>query len=73
MTVFNLRVGESANITKIALLGSAKKRLNSLGITVGSSVTVLAYSLFNSGVLISCGAVRVGLRKSLANLIEVKK
>ena len=73
MNIYELKIGESGKITKINLTGGGATRLNSLGITVGKRVTALSYSLFKSSILIGCGAVRLGLRKSLAALIEVEK
>ena len=72
-SVFNLRQGESGKILSVNISGNAAVRLNSLGITVGKKITVLSYSLFKSAVLIGCGAVRLGIRKSLAKQIEVEK
>ena len=72
MSVYDLKAGDTAEIVKIDLSGSAASRLNSLGITSGKRVCVLAFSLFKSSVLIGCGAVRVGLRKAVADRIEVK-
>ena len=71
MSVYQLKAGESGEIVKIDISGGAAARLASLGITVGKRVTVLAFSLFKSSVLISCAAVRVGVRKALAKKIEV--
>lgn len=71
MNVFDLKMGEVAKIKRIDLTGSALERLLSLGIAVGETVEVLSYSLFKGSVLISCNAVRVGVRKSLAKKIEV--
>ena len=73
MNIYELKTGERAKITKINLTGGGAARLNSLGVTAGKYVTVLSYSLFKSSILIGCGAVRVGIRKSLATLIEVDK
>ena len=72
MSVYQLKAGESGEIVKIDISGGAAARLASLGITVGKRVTVLAFSLFKSSVLIGCGAVRLGVRKSLAKLIDVE-
>lgn len=71
MKVFDLEMGQTAKITRIDLDGSALERLNSLGVAVGGKIEVISFSLLKSSVLISCGAVRVGLRKSLAQKIEV--
>ncbi|MDE6867518.1 MAG: ferrous iron transport protein A [Clostridia bacterium] len=73
MSVYDLKAGESAKIVKIGISGSGAERLDSLGFAVGKTVTVLAFSLFKTGVLLGCGAVRVGVRKELAKLIEVEK
>lgn len=72
-SVFNLKTGESGKILAVNVSGNAAARLNSLGITAGKRITVLSYSLFKSAVLIGCGAVRLGIRKSLARQIEVEK
>lgn len=71
MSVFDLKAGDCARITDIALEGGARSRLDALGIKVGEKVEVIAFSLFKSSVLISCAAVRVGVRKALAKKIEV--
>ena len=73
MSVFDLKKGESGIINSCNLSGSSLARLNSLGITTGKKITVLSFSLFRGSVLIGCGAVRIGMRKSLAKSIEVKK
>lgn len=73
MSVFDLKKGESAYIKSSNLSGNAYTRLSSLGITAGRKVTVIAFSLFKSSVLLSCGAVRLAIRKSLAKQIEVEK
>lgn len=72
MRLFDLKQGETGQITSISLSGGMKERLNSLGIKVGEIVEVISFSLFKSSVLISCNAVRVGIRKSSAKNIEVK-
>ena len=71
--LFGLNSGESAVISKIEISGNAAARLNSLDVSVGKKITVLSYSRFKSSVLIGCGAVRLGIRKALAVLIEVEK
>lgn len=73
MSVFDLSVGDSGYIKVVNLSGSTAARLTSLGVVVGKKITVLSVSLFKSSVLIGCGAVRLGLRKSLAKNIEVGK
>ena len=73
MSVYDLKAGECAKIVRIEVSGSGAARLQSLGITVGKKVTVLAFSIFKTGVLIGCGAVRVGVRREIAKLIGVEK
>ncbi len=73
MSVYDLKAGERAKIVSIEVSGSGAARLQSLGINVGKKVTVLAFSLFKTGVLIGCGAVRVGVRRDIAKLIGVEK
>lgn len=73
MRVFDLNMGDTATITKIDLSGSARERLYALGIKEGETLEVISFSLLKSSVLISCNAVRVGLRKSLATKIEVQR
>ena len=73
MSVFDLNKGESAIIRSCGVTGSTLSRLSSLGITVGKKVTVLSFSLFKGSVLISCGAVRLGIRASIAKKIGVEK
>ena len=72
MTVFDLKKGERAKIEKINIEGGARARLTALGINEGEEVEILSYSLFRSSVLLLVGAVRVGVRKSLASKIFVK-
>ena len=73
MSVFDLSAGESGSIKNCNLTGSSFARLKSLGITAGKKVTVLSFSLFKGSVLIGCGAVRLGIRASIAKNIEVEK
>lgn len=73
MTVFDLKKGDKARITAIKLEGGAAARLAALGLNIGTYVQILSFSLFRSAVLIAFGAVRIGIRKSLANAIRVAK
>lgn len=73
MTVFDLKKGEKARVTNINLQGGAAARLTALGLKIDTWVQILGFSLFKSAVLISFGAVRIGIRKSIANSIQVAK
>ena len=71
MRVYDLKQGEVGKITKIELSGSALERLSALGVRVGEQVEVISFSLLKSSVLISCAAIRVGLRKTHEQKIQV--
>ena len=72
MRVFDLQMGDVATVTKIDLAGGARERLYALGIKEGEKIEIISFSLLKSSVLISCNAVRVWLRKSMAQKIEVE-
>lgn len=71
MSVYNLSKGKSGIVVNVKVDGAAGERLSALGIKKGAVVSVAAFSLFNSGVLVLVGYNRVGLRKSIAERIEV--
>ena len=73
MTVFDLKKNDNAKITSISFGGAARARLTSLGVKEGENIKILSFSLFKSAVLVACGYVRIGIRKSLAQKIEVAK
>ena len=73
MTVFNLKKNTKAKVVAVDIVGAPQYRLFSLGITVGAIVQVLSFSLFKSAVLLSCGAVRVSMRKDYAQKIVVEE
>ncbi|MCD7728533.1 MAG: FeoA domain-containing protein [Clostridia bacterium] len=72
MNIFELKKGQSAKVVSINTENKACARLSALGIVRGSKVTVLGFSLFKSSVLIGCGSVRLAVRKSIAQEIEVE-
>lgn len=72
MSVFQLKKGQSGKITGVKARGGVAARLSALGISCGTKVTALSFSLFNSGILIGVGQTRVALRRSAADLIEVE-
>lgn len=71
MTVFQCLKGDIKTIAAVNVQGAAAQRLKSMGFVAGKRVTVLGFSFFKSSVLVSCGAVRVGIRRQLAQQIEV--
>lgn len=72
MTVFDLKKGDCARVTRVNTDGGARSRMDALGLVAGARIEVLGYSLFRSGVLISFGGVRLGMRKKVAETIEVE-
>lgn len=73
MTVFQLKAGERARITSVGVGGAAAERLRALGIVRGAYITVLAFSLFRSSVLVGAGYARVSMRRETALGIEVER
>lgn len=72
MTVFDLKAGDRARVTRVGVDGAARARLDSLGLAVGAHIETIGYSLFRSAVLVSFGGVRLGMRKKIAEAIEVE-
>lgn len=58
-------------MTEVRVDGSAGERLNALGVRAGNKITVLAFSIFSSSVLIAVGYNRLAIRGSVAKRIEV--
>lgn len=73
MSLFDLKVGESAVICAVEIVGSAERRLHSLGIKKGEAVQALAFSIFRSSILVGVSQTRVALRRSVAQRIAVCK
>ena len=73
MTVFDLKKGEKARVKDINLCGSAAARLSALGLKKGAYVQVVSFSLFKNAALLAFGAVRVGVRRKIAEKIEVER
>lgn len=66
-----MKKGETATVASVNVDGAAGERLNALGVRAGNRITVLAYSVFNSSVLIAVGYNRLAIRKSVAVRIAV--
>ena len=71
MSVFDLKKGQTATVSVVKVDGAAGERLNSLGVRAGNKITVLAFSVFSSSVLIAVGYNRLAIRKTVAKRIEV--
>ncbi len=71
MSVYDLSAGQSAEVIAVNVDGAAAERLYSLGIRKGAKVKCVAFSLFGVSVLVLCGYNRIGLRKAVAERIEV--
>lgn len=72
MSVFSLKVGQRGMITAVKARGGVAARLSALGIACGAEVTALAFSLFNSSILLGVGYTRVAVRRAVAQSIEVE-
>lgn len=72
MTVFDLKKGDTAIVKRVNLSGGAAARLAALGLKNDTCITVLGFSLFKSAVLLGFGAVRLGVRRALAENIEAE-
>ena len=73
MTVFDLKKGDKAIVKRVNLSGGTAARLASLGLKNDTCITVLSFSLFKSAALLSFNAVRLGIRRAVAEQIEVVK
>ncbi len=71
-TLYGLNRGERAAIMRVGAEGGALARLDALGVRAGAEVEAVAFSLFKSSILISCGSVRLAMRRALAEKISVK-
>lgn len=71
-TLYGLKRGERATIVRVSAEGGALARLEALGVRAGANVEAVAFSLFKSSILISCGSVRLAMRRALAVKISVK-
>ena len=72
MNAWQLERGRCAVIKDVRLSGSAAARLHSLGFVRGQKVTAAGRSLLDGSVLLTCGAVRLAVRRSVAEGIEVE-
>ena len=72
MNIFDLKKGESGEITAVSIGGAAGERLAALGVVKGAEVTCLSFSMFKGSILIAVGGNRIGLRKAIASSIEVR-
>lgn len=71
MSAFDLQQGQSARVVSVNIDGAARERLKSLGVIKGAKITLIAFSFFDYGALFVCGYIKVALRKSVAERIEV--
>jgi ferrous iron transport protein A len=72
MTINELSPGQRATIIKINKGEAARNRLLSMGITPGSTVTILARHPFRGPVTIDLGNSRMAIGREIARAIEVK-
>ena len=72
MTLRDVKVGQTATITKIGGEGAVKRRIMDMGITKGVEVYVRKVAPLGDPVEITVRGYELSLRKEDAALIEVK-
>ena len=72
MTINELSPGQKATIIKINKGEAARNRLLAMGITPGSSITLLARHPFRGPVTVDLGNSRMAIGREIARAIEVK-
>lgn len=72
MTINELLPGQKATIIKINKGGAACNRLMAMGITPGSSITILARHPFRGPITVDLGNSRMAIGREIARVIEVK-
>lgn len=72
MTINELLPGQKATIIKINKGEAARNRLLAMGITPGSTITILARHPFRGPVTVDLGNSRMAIGREIARAIEVK-
>ena len=73
MRLSDLKVGESATVIFLHIKDADRKRLEEMGLTCGTSVTVTKKAPFGSPVLLKVRDVYLALRVEMLKKIEVKQ
>ncbi len=71
-TLAQLRVGETARVRSVSLLGAKRVRLQELGFLPGARVTALHVSPFGDPVAYAVLDTVIALRRSDASCIEIE-
>lgn len=72
-TLKDVEIGETATVIKLNSVGATRRRLLDMGLTKGVSVTVRKYAPLGDPIEISLRGYELSIRKSEAELIEVKE
>lgn len=72
-TLDTLRPGESAAVRAIHASPEAEMRLNDMGLTPGTKVTVLRSAPFGDPMVVTLLGYRLALRRRDARLVEVDR
>lgn len=73
MLLYNLKVGQCGKISAINVKEKTLKRLNDLGLCVGTQVSVVRFSPFFDPIEIKARDFYLAIRKSVAKKIVVEQ
>lgn len=73
MSLSELKIGESAEITNINAVGAIQSRLIALGLTSGTSIELARQSAAKQTLAAKIGASVIALRQEEAQAINVRK
>lgn len=73
MRLSEFSVGDACRIQRVHTDEKIKARLQMLGIEEGVRVEIAAFSAFKKDILLLCGPLRVGMRRTLAERVEAVK
>ena len=71
MNLLQLKIGERAVVDTVGTEHSLRVRLGALNIREGSCVRVLHIAPFGGGILLNAEGIRVAVRRSIAQKIQV--
>ena len=70
-TINNLKIGESGIVKKLYGEGAVKRRIMDMGITKGTTVTVIKVAPFGDPIELTVRGYELSIRKEEAEKIEV--
>ena len=72
MTLSELKVGENAKVIALKNADNIKARLKSMGLGVGTAITVINVAPLKSPIAIKCGNLRLAICRAEADKITVE-